>query len=267
MSRLLLLVLVLNLISCASYFKRKDCESLNWFEHGKKVALSGNWLNADSMVTECRKVDAEIQESQLDLGFKNGMQIYCSNTHAYNVGKAGDFYSRDLCEGPQINVLINEHKKGVAAYCHKSYGFTAGTSGKKYQNVCPKDLEPAFLKEYRRGRKKYVETLIATKEGEVRDLDARMRTMKSDLNFQKGRLTGLRGELNSLETQKAFVASNNPAQLGYIENRIGQLNSDISSLNYDISGKESEIKKLENSRNAKLSEITSFKEELPSLDE
>ncbi len=88
------------------------------------------------------------------------MERYCSPTAAYMTGKGGDLFSRDLSEGPQPNVLIAEHKKGVKDYCAKTNGYTAGSSGKKYLNICPKDLEPAFLPEYRRGRKKYVQAMI-----------------------------------------------------------------------------------------------------------
>ncbi len=96
MKRVLLFLLMLSLTSCASYFKRKECESINWFEHGKKVAMRGEWLNSDKTVSECRKVEAHIQESQLDQGFKNGMERYCSPTAAYMTGKGGDLFSRDL---------------------------------------------------------------------------------------------------------------------------------------------------------------------------
>lgn len=266
MLRIVFLIAVLSLTGCASYFKKKDCEAINWFEHGKKVALRGEWLNSDKTVMECRQVEANIQESQLDQGFKNGMERYCSPTVAYQTGKSGDFFSRDLCEGPQINVLINEHKKGVKDYCAKSNGYTAGSSGKKYQNICPKDLEPTFLVEYRKGRKKYVQAMVENRQDDVRNLESKISQKQSSLNFTRGRLMSMESEKNSLETQKNYTPLQNTSQMSYLESRISTLNNDIMNLRSTVYSSESEVKELEKQRNGKLTEISEFKAELPSLD-
>lgn len=265
MKRILLIALTVNLSACASYFKRKECESINWFEHGKKVALRGDWLNADQTVNECRKAEADIQESQLDLGFKNGMQKYCSGPHAYLVGKNGDFYSRDLCEGPQISVLMTEHKKGVADYCAKSNGFNAGTSGKKYLNICPKELESTFLPEYRKGRKKYIQAMIETTQADIHQLDSRLSSLNSELGFSNIRLTQLQSEQSLVETQKNLTPVQS-SQRNYLENRLTSLNSDISTQRVKISTSESERNQIEKKRTEKMNELAELKSELPSLD-
>ena len=41
MKFILLFLSALSLASCSSYFKRKTCESTNWFEYGQSVALEG----------------------------------------------------------------------------------------------------------------------------------------------------------------------------------------------------------------------------------
>ncbi len=66
----------LTLSSCASYFKRKACESTNWFEYGQKVAEQGQNLENDQFINECRKVEADISEPKLDLGFKKGRGFF-----------------------------------------------------------------------------------------------------------------------------------------------------------------------------------------------
>jgi len=262
----LLGLLLLNLTACASYLKRKSCESINWFEHGKQVALRGEWLNSDKTLNECRKVDADIQESQLDLGFKNGMQKYCTGPNAYWTGKNGDFFSRDLCEGPQIQTLLQEHKKGVRDYCDKTNGQTAGSSGKKYQNICPKELEVAFLPEYRKGRKKYVQAMITNRESDLRDLDIRLQTKRMQLSFDRGRLDSLQSEFSSLETQRNLTPLENSSERGYYESRMSSLSSDISSLRSRVYSQESEVNSLEEDRRKKLQEMSDFKSELPGLD-
>ena len=82
MMSLLIVLLTMQMFGCASYFKRKECEKINWFDHGQSVAMRGDRLNADKAVNECRKVEADISETQLDLGFKSGMQKYCDPTNA-----------------------------------------------------------------------------------------------------------------------------------------------------------------------------------------
>jgi hypothetical protein len=266
MKKIVLILALLSLAGCASYFKRKSCESINWFEHGKKVAMSGKWLNSDSTVVECRKVEAEIAESQLDQGFKAGMGQYCSKEQSYQTGKSGDFFARDLCEGPQINVLLNEHKKGVKDYCAKSNGQQAGASGKKYQNICPKDLEASFLVEYRKGRKRYVQAMVETRQSEIRDNETKISTIRGPLMYKQGRLSAMQNEKTNLETQKNFTPIENMALRSSFEDRINNVSSNINALRSDISSDESQIRSLEQANATKNSEINDFRSELPSLE-
>ena len=266
MKKVILFCAVLSLTGCASYFKRKSCEQINWFEHGKKVAMSGQWLNSDTTVSECRKVEAEISESQLDQGFKAGMGKYCSNDQAYQTGKMGDFFSRDLCEGPQINVLLNAHKKGVKDYCAKSNGQQAGASGKKYQNICPKDLEAGFLVEYRKGRKRYVQTMIETRQGEIRDNEAKINSLRGPLLYKQGRLSAIRNQKSNLEAQRNMIPIENINLRSTYDGQINSVTSEMHSLQGDVSSDEGQIRSLESANSAKNNEITEFRSELPSLE-
>ncbi|WP_413290123.1 DUF2799 domain-containing protein [Bdellovibrio sp. HCB337] len=267
MKKFLFAIVAFNLVACASYFKKKECESVNWFEHGKSVALRGEWLNSDKLVGECRKVEADIQESQLDLGFKNGMQRYCTADNSYQTGKKGDVFSRDLCEGPEINSLLNNYRKGITDYCAKTNGQNAGASGKKYQNVCPKELEPAFLVEYRKGRKKYVLTMIETRQTDVREMETKLYSKRTELSISQSRLSSLQSQMSSLETQKNFTPQTNTAAQGYLDGRISALSSDLSTARHQVSNAESDIASIERERQTKVDEIANYKAELPSLDQ
>ena len=74
--RILLFFLIINLISCSSYFKRKDCEATNWFDYGQKVALEGRRLTGDQFISECYHAEADVAESDLDRGFKSGLEKF-----------------------------------------------------------------------------------------------------------------------------------------------------------------------------------------------
>jgi hypothetical protein len=169
---------------CSSYFKRQDCEATNWFEYGQKVALSGRRLSGDQFVTDCRKVEAEIREVDLDRGFKEGMARYCDATQVFNLGKKGDFFSPEMCDGENLRVLKERHRSGVAEYCKKSNGYTAGAAGQAYNKICPKEFESAFLPEFNRGRKKYLAVVILQNEGRINQIEREIISLESERNYK-----------------------------------------------------------------------------------
>lgn len=187
-------VVLMSQTGCSSYFKRKDCEKTNWFEYGQKVAMSGKRLSGDQFVGECRKVEAEINEVDLDRGFKQGMSQYCQPTQVFALGKSGDFFSADMCDGENPRALSERHKAGVLEYCKKTNGYAAGAVGKVYNGICPKDLEGAFLPEFRRGRKKYLAILVIENEKRIGDIDREISTLESQRNLKTLELAHLQAQ-------------------------------------------------------------------------
>lgn len=170
----------LSLSGCASYFKRKECEATNWYDYGQKVAMAGRRLTGDQFVGECRKVEAEISEVDLDHGFKAGMSKYCQADQVFSLGKSGEFFSSEMCDGENPRLLSERHKAGVLEYCRKSNGYSAGAIGRAYNGICPKDLEGAFLPEFRRGRKKYLSVLVIENEKKIQDLERETMDLERD---------------------------------------------------------------------------------------
>lgn len=177
------------LSSCASYFVRKDCEKKNWYQIGYDAALRGDRISNDETVNTCRKAEAEISESQLDVGFKAGMSRYCQPDGVFQTGKNGDLFNTDFCEPGQISMLRKKHEDGLKAYC--TDGMTAGLSGKKYKNVCQPQQEKAFLPEYRKGRKKYLQGMIQNVEVKMRDSSAEIDKLSYEKRINDGRLSVL----------------------------------------------------------------------------
>lgn len=177
-------VLAFSQTGCSSYFKRQECESTNWFEYGQKVALSGRRLSGDQFVIDCRKVEAEIREVDLDRGFKEGMARYCDATQVFSLGKNGDFFVPDLCDGENLRVLSERHKSGVAEYCRRSNGYTAGAAGRAYNKICPKDLEAQFMPEFNRGRKKYLSVLVLQNEGKLNQIEREIISLENERNYK-----------------------------------------------------------------------------------
>ncbi len=179
---------------CSSYFTRQSCEKTNWFEYGQKVAMSGKRLSGDQFVQECRKVEAEINEVDLDRGFKTGMAKYCTPAEVFGLGKRGESFAPEMCE-ENARVLTERHKAGILEYCKKSNGYAAGSSGRTYNGICPKELETAFMPEFRRGRKKYLSVLVIENEKKINDLE------REALNLERER------NMKSLEMQRLQIPS------------------------------------------------------------
>lgn len=229
---LTLTVLSSFLFSCTSYFVRKECESMNWYQTGYDIALRGERISNDSKVNECRKVEAEISESQLDTGFKAGMSRYCMPDTVFQTGKSGELFNAEFCDSSNMSLLQKKHAEGNKAYC--SDGYTAGISGKKYKNVCSAELEKGFMPTYRTGRKKYL-------DGKIQVADAKKRELTLDLD----KLTYEKRLLDSRRSLLPLIASGQPdpyvSERSQLDSRLRSVESDISSKNYQRSTLDKEI--------------------------
>lgn len=240
---LLLLALAFFVSSCASYFVRKECEKLNWYQVGYDAALRGDRISNDEQVSKCRKAEAEISESQLDVGFKAGMSRYCQPDGVFQTGKNGDTFNTDFCEPGQLSLLKKRHQEGLTAYCQD--GRTAGLSGKKYKNVCAPNLEKTFLPEYRKGRKQYLQGMIQNTESKLKDVTMDLNRLSMQKQITDSRLSVL---------PYVKPGDNDP----YASQR-SQLNSESSNLSWSISQKSQE-------RNRYQAELDGYKQEVVTLD-
>ena len=230
-------------MGCASYFKRKECEKTNWFEHGQKVAMSGKRLDADPFVKECRKVEAEFSFTELDTGFKSGMAKYCTGDNVFQVGKAGKPFSYEMCDGESEKKMRARYTEGLRIFCTPGNAFRFGSSGGVYENVCPKNEEDEWLTEYRKGRKIWLKAVIEEKTREV----ARMDTEIQSLERQRSTLTYQQSALSSRKSRtvkriydpvtRTYREEVNEAQDDQTKQRQDQLGSEISNVNYQISSK------------------------------
>lgn len=251
----LAMILGLVLSSCSSYFKRKDCEKVNWYDYGFNVAMSGKRLSNDNFILECKKVEAEMSESQLDLGFKAGMSNYCKPEVVLSTGKKGEFFNAEFCDPGQAKFLTQKHQEGVLLFCESSNGYTFGASGKTYNQICPKNLEAAFLTEYKKGRKRYLNQSILENE-------QRINKLSQDSLRVKEEKTRYEYELRTVETVQLVKSNNtnaNQQQNDPIENKRRDLNTKINNLSYQINS-------IESQKNKAQEEIYQLKKEIISLE-
>jgi hypothetical protein len=239
-SKILFVASVVLLSSCASELKRR-CKATNWFEYGESVALSGKRLSADNFAAQCKKEDVDVDESQLDVGFKAGMGRYCTADGATETGRKGDVFNDDLCDPASASSLRKDYQKGVTAYCRPDNGYEQGALGKTYKNVCPEKLEAPFLKQFKRGKRVYLAGIIAAKETEIQDA-------QNEANDASRSESRMRGQLTALIAAQSITMARNPSP-----EVVNSLNSERSSLESRIYSessrkreKESAIQRLRN---------------------
>lgn len=232
---ILLFLLTLNLVSCASYFKRKDCEATNWFEYGQSVALEGRRITGDQFVSECYNAEADVAESALDRGFKSGMEKYCQDETVFQTGKNGNFFSGEMCTGRGLTNLTAKHRAGVAEYCQKANAYAAGAKGKAYNKICPAEKEAAFLPEFNRGRKRFLDVSIAENQKLIVRLDHEISSLQNELRFKASELQ-----------RYQYVSGNVSGKDEKFIQRLNELNRERQNLEHSIRSKQSEQSRLQN---------------------
>ncbi len=235
-----LLTLGFLLGSCASALKKK-CEATNWFEHGRTVALSGRRLNSDDFVQRCIKEKVDVNEAQVDLGFKSGMGLYCTGPGARDTGRKGDRLNPELCDPAVFSALEKEWNKGVAEYCTPGNAYKVGALGEEYKGVCPEGAEAAFKEKFNRGKFVYYGNMIDAKELEASKLQRR----KADSDRSLQALDRQRATL--MASQKLLLMRRrapDPEQDANYESEKSTLDSRIRSEQYNIRKVDSDIDKL-----------------------
>lgn len=237
-------------MGCASYFKRQECEKVNWYEYGQNLALKGKFLEQDTFVKECKEVEAKIAYAKLDLGFKSGREKYCSPQQIYLTGKSGDILEYNFCDSLSKATMEANYQKGLNEFCTAKSGFEYGTSGKVYKNVCKGSAEEAFLPEYKKGRKKYLAAAIIESERKIYDLDRSISNVRRDKEVKLIELAAM-PSATRYETVKEYDALTSSYKTvtkqvedPYISNRRNNIQHDIDSLQGKISSMETEQSQL-----------------------
>lgn len=252
---ILLAILSLGLVSCASYFKRKDCEKKNWYNHGHSVAMSGKRLNEDNELRSCEKVEAEINYQELDLGFKSGMGNYCKEDTVLQTGKSGKKFNSSLCDSGKASRLKKIHQKGVRIFCRSKNGYKFGASGVKYNGICPEDLEDKFLSRYKKGRKKYL-------LGKISDTEMTINMKKNRVAQLNNEMTAVQNRLNYMRSRQVSVSVGGQT----VEVKDGS-KEQAERLTNELNSKSYEVNRLIKEQNKLLKEIQDYRVELRSLEE
>ena len=228
--------------SCASYFVRQSCNKIDWYEYGKSVAMSGNRLSGNTHVRQCEDAEANINYTALDQGFKKGMLDYCRPDTALAIGRRGEFFAPDMCDGENVRLLKSQHQQGVISYCQKSNGQSAGATGKRYNQICPKELEAEFLNEFNLGRKRYLAATVYQTNIEIGDLQNEINRLENEKNHLVSQLaieSATSGRTMTREMKYDEFTQTYKEQVNYAEDASAQ--SRRSDLQMRMSSTDSEI--------------------------
>lgn len=77
-----------------------------------------------------------------------GYGLWRLDRHVASCARFGIAFDRDA--------YLQARAQGLTAYCTPDNGERAGLSGESYENVCPPDLEPAFLQRYLPAHRQYL---------------------------------------------------------------------------------------------------------------
>lgn len=236
-------------------FTRSRCEKVNWFERGQSLALKGQYPASDSQLKECRKVKADIDEDQLDLGFKRGRELYCHPERAFITGKEGQPFATDICDQSRVGALLKKHAEGVRAFCTPASGKQLGASGETYNSICPSDLEAPFKVAYSKARKGYLQGQLPGLRNQIQQKNNEISQARNQVMFLEGQRLVLAGQLSSAKSKDMMSAATQD-----LDARVGSLNSQIRSKNSDIESDQATI-------NSLLSKISTIEGEISGLED
>jgi len=153
------------LIGCAP-LSRNECLEADWFEIGHKDGMKGK--------------PRALFQRHVDACIKHGIG---ANRDAYYAGR----------------------DEGLRIYCTGDSGFEQGRLGRKYQYVCPPDLEPEFLNAYYEGREIYeYEKKVAYLERQLKGIKKQIKAKEKDLYSNKlsdEQRASIRSEIRSLNKE------------------------------------------------------------------
>jgi hypothetical protein len=90
---------------------------------------------------------------------------------------------------PDFEAYRAGRRDGLRQFCQPSRGFSLGTSGGRYNGVCPSDLEPEFVDAFNTGHKLYnlrsqvnaANSQIRSREAELEKTEEQIRQVQADL--------------------------------------------------------------------------------------
>jgi hypothetical protein len=161
---ILAFVFIAFFLGCATKLAKNECLQADWYEIGYIDGTEG----------APRSLFQEHAETCLKY-----------NVH---VGREAYYRGRD---------------QGLKVYCRKDKGFDLGRLGRKYNPICPQDLEPDFHAGYANGRETYKnKTKISSLKQRLQRIENQIQSKEKQLHFSgasEERRSEIRADIKNLE--------------------------------------------------------------------
>lgn len=175
---------------CQPIVAKKTCAARDWLRRGELLGARGEDPNKDPSILECRAFG--VDDARVAEGYKRGLEKYCGENQAYDVGFAGaEFRSRDLCSKEQNEKARQWHAKGAKAYCEPATGKDVGRKGLTPHSKCGAAWEKQYKIGYAIGERERLHAKIdglLNKQKNLREEYYRLEQKRIDLSERKLRL-------------------------------------------------------------------------------
>jgi hypothetical protein len=203
---LIVLVTSFSLSGCSTISKA-DCIVMDWFELGRTDGMSGNPRSTfQERAKPCLKRGVIPDRQAYYNGHDEGLAIYCTEQHGFDLGKKGLPY-KPIC--PDDSGFRIGYDKGIQLYCTEKNGYSAGVNGWEYNHVCPPQLEVNFLKGYEKGRRLFeYRDRVKMLQNRLNHIQLQIRNKESFYNYDISdeQTIQLRSELRMLDIEYREVS-------------------------------------------------------------
>lgn len=155
LARTIPLITALIFFTGCSTYSKKQCESFDWKEEGRKAALAGEKISerASHFHATCEKEqNVSLDKEQFIAGYKVGLKLFCN----------------------------------------RETGLKHGANGGKYAGICPKTEENDFLVGYNSGQLSYLQKEVEVLRSEVQSLRSQVYTKDGEISKLKSEIETLK---------------------------------------------------------------------------
>lgn len=184
----LLFIFVLAALSGCSSWTADKCQNTNWDTTGYTDGANGKNNSSGLYASKCQKKGVNINTQAYNQGYQRGLTSYCN----YNKGHQTAFSGQNkepICSAmPDYN---KGYTKGTAEYCTAETGYKVALDGGPEAQICTGNAAAAFMKGYKKGRKKFVIEEIANLKEDIGKAN-------KDLNEVRDRLADKQNQLSRI---------------------------------------------------------------------
>ena len=194
-------------LSGCSTISKADCIVMDWFELGRTDGMSGKPRSTfQGRAKPCIKRGVIPDRAAYYKGHDEGLKIYCTEQHGFDLGKKGLPYV-PIC--PDESGFRIGYDKGIILYCTEENGYTSGVNGLQYNYVCPPQLEVDFLRGYEKGHRLFqYRERVNQLENRLTHIQLQIRNKENFYNYDlsEEQMRQLRSDLKMLDIEYREVS-------------------------------------------------------------